>query len=302
MHWTPFKRADGIIAVSPTFQASYSGFSSFWDLIEDPPRHADLAGAIGGTARHSLMIDFAMRPIFLPAHGHPAVSRVRGVDDFAMWLVRTMASRTAPLEERITRAGAEFAQTLASERPALGQPEAEDKLLEVTPLNKCLTPSTSESGMDSEVEVVPLELTSRSEEERKQNIRAAWRTFIETTGRLQDELDKVLREGKDCDRGLQPVRTASAPDHRLRFKDLAKRMSFSKSRLSYQVKVLDKRGLVCRRTAEEDARGLYVELTDAGMKPTGSLLKTAFRAGEGPNADLRYRCKKQRVCRKIFLA
>lgn len=122
--------------------------------------------------------------------------------------------------------------------------------------------------MDSEVEVVPLELTSRSEEERKQVIRAAWRTFIETTGRLQDELDKVLREGAKiaiADYNLF-VLLSEAPDHRLRFKDLAKRMSFSKSRLSYQVKVLDKRGLVCRRTAEEDARGLYVELTDAGMK------------------------------------
>lgn len=135
-------------------------------------------------------------------------------------------------------------------------------------MNKCSTPSTSTPEVDGDVEVVPLELTSRSEEQRKKVIREAWRTFIETTGRLHDELDKVLREGAGiaiADYNLF-VLLSEAPDHRLRFKDLAKRMLFSKSRLSYQVKVLDKRGLVCRRAAEEDARGLYVELTEEGMK------------------------------------
>jgi FMN reductase len=59
--------ADGLIAVSPIFSASYSGlFKSFFDVLE----HRSLTGkpvliaATGGTARHSLALDHALRPLF----------------------------------------------------------------------------------------------------------------------------------------------------------------------------------------------------------------------------------------------
>jgi FMN reductase len=60
-------RADGLIAVSPTFTASYSGlFKLFFDVL-DP--HAlrgvpVLAAATGGSPRHSLVLDHALRPLF----------------------------------------------------------------------------------------------------------------------------------------------------------------------------------------------------------------------------------------------
>jgi FMN reductase len=59
--------ADGLVAVTPTFNASYSGlFKSFFDVLE--PRALTgkpvLLGATGGTARHSLVLDHAMRPLF----------------------------------------------------------------------------------------------------------------------------------------------------------------------------------------------------------------------------------------------
>ena len=60
-------QADAVIAVSPTYKASYSGlFKSFWDLAEPTSVVGVpvLLGATGGTARHSLMIDTAMRPLF----------------------------------------------------------------------------------------------------------------------------------------------------------------------------------------------------------------------------------------------
>lgn len=61
------RSADAIIAVTPVFKASYSGlFKSFWDLVEDGSL-ADkpvLIAATGGTARHSLVLDMAMRPLF----------------------------------------------------------------------------------------------------------------------------------------------------------------------------------------------------------------------------------------------
>lgn len=59
--------ADAMIAVTPTFSASYSGlFKSFFDVLD--PKFIDgmpvLFGATGGTSRHSLMLETAMRPLF----------------------------------------------------------------------------------------------------------------------------------------------------------------------------------------------------------------------------------------------
>ena len=59
--------ADGLIAVTPIFNASYSGlFKSFFDVLEknaleDKPV---LLAATGGTARHSLALEHAVRPMF----------------------------------------------------------------------------------------------------------------------------------------------------------------------------------------------------------------------------------------------
>ncbi|WP_067603280.1 FMN reductase [Nocardiopsis listeri] len=59
--------ADGIIAVTPVFNASYSGlFKSFFDVIE--PGTLDgtpvLIAATGGSPRHSLVLEHALRPMF----------------------------------------------------------------------------------------------------------------------------------------------------------------------------------------------------------------------------------------------
>ncbi|MFI6929755.1 FMN reductase [Streptomyces sp. NPDC050287] len=62
--------ADGLIAVTPVFSASYSGlFKSFFDVLSVSDKEA-LAGtpvliaATGGTARHSLVLEHALRPLF----------------------------------------------------------------------------------------------------------------------------------------------------------------------------------------------------------------------------------------------
>ena len=59
--------ADGVIAVTPIFNASYSGlFKSFFDVLE-PESLVDVpvvVAATGGTARHSLALDHALRPLF----------------------------------------------------------------------------------------------------------------------------------------------------------------------------------------------------------------------------------------------
>ncbi|MEU5753324.1 CE1759 family FMN reductase [Streptomyces sp. NPDC047853] len=62
--------ADGLIVVTPVFSASYSGlFKSFFDALSVTEEDAlagkpVLIGATGGTARHSLVLEHALRPLF----------------------------------------------------------------------------------------------------------------------------------------------------------------------------------------------------------------------------------------------
>lgn len=59
--------ADAVIAVTPTFNASYSGlFKSFVDVLEPDSLAGKpvLIAATGGTERHSLVLDHALRPLF----------------------------------------------------------------------------------------------------------------------------------------------------------------------------------------------------------------------------------------------
>ena len=54
--------ADALIAVTPTFSASYNGlFKMFFDVIDDKALAGKpvLLAATGGTERHSLVLDFA---------------------------------------------------------------------------------------------------------------------------------------------------------------------------------------------------------------------------------------------------
>jgi FMN reductase len=60
-------RADAVIAVTPVFSASYSGlFKSFFDVLDPKALIGTpvLIAATGGSARHSLVLDYAMRPLF----------------------------------------------------------------------------------------------------------------------------------------------------------------------------------------------------------------------------------------------
>ncbi|GKQ39582.1 CE1759 family FMN reductase [Streptomyces sp. A012304] len=59
--------ADGLIVVTPVFSASYSGlFKSFFDVLEKDALTGKpvLIAATGGSARHSLVLEHALRPLF----------------------------------------------------------------------------------------------------------------------------------------------------------------------------------------------------------------------------------------------
>jgi FMN reductase len=97
--------ADGLVAVTPIFTTSYSGlFKSFVDILD--PRALTgmpvLLGATGGTERHSLAIDYAMRPLFTYLHAAPVPTGVYAAS--SDW-----GSAEGELPTRIERAAGEFA-------------------------------------------------------------------------------------------------------------------------------------------------------------------------------------------------
>ncbi|MFJ6249346.1 MULTISPECIES: FMN reductase [unclassified Streptomyces] len=115
--------ADGVIAVTPVFAASYSGlFKSFFDLV-DPAALTGvpvLIGATGGTARHSLVLDHALRPLFAHLRAPTVPTAVYAAsEDWGSG--GGEASSTGfggeGLPARINRAGHELADAVAA-RPA----------------------------------------------------------------------------------------------------------------------------------------------------------------------------------------
>ena len=110
--------ADGLIAVSPIFSASYSGlFKTFVDVLDRPDDGKALAGtpvllgATAGTARHQLALDHAMRPLFAYLHATVVPTGVFAASQD--W------GAASELTGRITRAAGELADLVAA-RPARG--------------------------------------------------------------------------------------------------------------------------------------------------------------------------------------
>ncbi|MFF3396956.1 FMN reductase [Streptomyces sp. NPDC002659] len=113
--------ADGLIAVTPVFAASYSGlFKSFFDLIEPDALTGKpvLIAATGGTARHSLVLEHALRPLF--AHLRALVVPTAVYAASEDW-GGTGDALTDTLPQRIERAGVELAGLMTGSVGARGQ-------------------------------------------------------------------------------------------------------------------------------------------------------------------------------------
>ena len=101
--------SDGAIFVTPIFTTSYSGlFKSFIDVL-DPDALTGLPvllGATGGTERHSLALEYAMRPLFSYLHAVvPSTTVYAASSDWGS----TGDASTGGLPERIDRAAGELA-------------------------------------------------------------------------------------------------------------------------------------------------------------------------------------------------
>jgi FMN reductase len=116
--------ADGLIAVTPVFTGSYSGlFKSFFDIIDKETLTGTpvLIAATGGTARHSLVLEHAMRPLFAYLRSIVVPTAVYAAsEDWG-------TAGEGALDGRIDRAAAELA-ALVDGRPA-GRGPAEESVV-----------------------------------------------------------------------------------------------------------------------------------------------------------------------------
>lgn len=100
-------------------------------------------------------------------------------------------------------------------------------------------------------------------DEREQ---AAWRGLVQVNQQLMARLNRSLTATSGMSDGDYAVLVAlsEAPDHRLRAFELARSLTWEKSRLSHQLTRMERRGLVRREECTTDARGAFVAITEAG--------------------------------------
>ena len=126
--------ADGLIVASPIFNGSYSGlFKTFFDVIE----HESLDGrpvllaATGGTARHSLALEYALRPLFTYLGADTIRTAVyAAAEDWG----RSGVPADGSLVQRIDRAARELAAAMSVRDPlprrdAFADPEPFEAML-----------------------------------------------------------------------------------------------------------------------------------------------------------------------------
>ncbi|HEX4009920.1 MAG TPA: MarR family transcriptional regulator [Solirubrobacteraceae bacterium] len=96
---------------------------------------------------------------------------------------------------------------------------------------------------------------------------AAWRGTLAVHARVTQQLDVQMHAEHGLSISAYEVLMflADAPDHRMRMSDIANRVLLSRSGCTRLVDRLVKLGYVTRCAADTDGRGLYAELTDAGL-------------------------------------
>lgn len=130
--------ADGLITVSPIFTASYSGlFKTFFDVVDADALESMpvLLGATGGTERHSLALEHAMRPLFTYLHAVVVPTAIyAATSDWGAEQTGDGAGAPTGLTRRIERGAREFAGLVAGREPR----QAADPFAVPTPFEQLL--------------------------------------------------------------------------------------------------------------------------------------------------------------------
>ncbi|MFD5270337.1 FMN reductase [Streptomyces sp. NPDC058335] len=113
---------EAVIVVTPVFSASYSGlFKSFFDVLDNAALVGKpvLIAATGGSSRHSLVLEHALRPLFAYLRAIVVPTAVYGTsEDWGS----AGDERSDGLAARIGRAGGEPAGLMAGRPDVAGTP------------------------------------------------------------------------------------------------------------------------------------------------------------------------------------
>lgn len=119
------ENADAVVAVTPIFAGSYAGlFKTFFDLVgtERLAGTPVIVAATGGSARHSLALEYGLRPLFTAMRASTLATGVyAATDDFGAG--STNKASGSGLQSRIERAAAELVFAIE----ANSQPQALEK-------------------------------------------------------------------------------------------------------------------------------------------------------------------------------
>ncbi len=102
----------------------------------------------------------------------------------------------------------------------------------------------------------------KSLDEREERL---WRAFRAMRRSLDRAIEGQLTVagGSSADYELL-VAPCEAPDRRLRARELGRQLDWDRSRLSHQLRRMQRRGLVVRHECENDARGTMITMTREG--------------------------------------
>src|SRR5213080_4258318 len=102
----------------------------------------------------------------------------------------------------------------------------------------------------------------------------AYFALIEVSSLLRHRVEQQLKDAGDLSyvQFQLLARLGDSPTGSHRMTDLADGVVYSRSGLTYQAGLLEKRGLVTRATSPDDERGVTVTITDAGRALLGTVL------------------------------
>src|SRR5215472_12579762 len=96
----------------------------------------------------------------------------------------------------------------------------------------------------------------------------AWRTYLRMSSLLPAALNRQLQQ--DCGLTLPEyevlVQLSESSCRRLRPFQICESLNWEQSRLSHQLTRMQRRGLIARLECEDDGRGAFVTLTEAGAE------------------------------------
>jgi DNA-binding MarR family transcriptional regulator len=103
-----------------------------------------------------------------------------------------------------------------------------------------------------------------------------WRSLLSSYNAVACQLERELQDGHGLTMSEYETldRLIGADCDKRRMQDLATDMYLSQSALSRTVARLEKGGLVVRALCESDRRGVFVEVTDAGVQRHAEARKT----------------------------